>query len=200
MKSVANSKRATVLRKLQQLAKKTKTKAYIPVAGYFVASHPHDRDIRRLNIQNTPDEAIEFLRRVNPDVVTWKPFPGGCFDLSTLSGPPSPPERTFLKTRWDHSKYIDTIKSLGLRALTRMEDLQTYFDWAQFNQYDLLLHVIETDDTFAHCARVLGRLCWRPRLNDTRKVAGRRTYLYDASPVVRFGMCCIRVARGMIYI
>ena len=124
--------------KLQQLAKRQKLRP-IPVAGYFVASHPHDRDIRRLNIQNTPDEAIEFLRRVNPDVVTWKPFPGGCFDLSTLSGPPSPPERTFLKTRWDHSKYIDTIKSLGLRALTRMEDLQTYFDWAQFNQYDLLL-------------------------------------------------------------
>ena len=40
VKSVANSKRATVLRKLQQLAKKTKTKAYIPVVGYFVYLTP----------------------------------------------------------------------------------------------------------------------------------------------------------------
>lgn len=86
--------------------------------------------------------------------MTWKPFPGGCFDLSTLTGPPTPSEKTFLKKNWDHAKYIRPIESLANRALTRLEDLQSYFDWAKFDNYDLLLNVTETDDKFSQIVRV----------------------------------------------
>jgi len=152
---IANAKRATVLRKAVDIAKKTKAKAYVPVAGYFVMSHPNDSDIQHLNKQNTADEAIAYMQKFCPLIKTWKPFPGGTFDVSTLSGSafPASGDKSFLKTSWDHDLYVKPLLVLGSRCLTTLNDIQMYFDWADFHSYNLLLHVREMDDTLKQQVR-----------------------------------------------
>ncbi len=51
---LANAKRLQFLRKVVDLVRKTHAKAYIPVAGYFVAAHRNDADVKRLNKQKHP--------------------------------------------------------------------------------------------------------------------------------------------------
>lgn len=146
--SLANAKRAAFLRKVVELAKHTCAKSYIPIAGYFVSSHPNDSDVRRLNKQNTPAEAVAYVKRFILGLMTWLPFPGGTFDVATLSGPPSPPIETFLKTSWDHDDYVRPLEKLSKNSFMTLEDVQAYFDWAGFANYDLLMQVTETDDKF----------------------------------------------------
>ena len=88
-----------------------------------------------------------------PHLATWRPFPGGTFDLASLKGPPSPPEASFTKNSWNFEHYMKPLEALARRALTTLDDVQQYFDWARFAEYDLLLNVVETDDTFKRSVR-----------------------------------------------
>ena len=151
--AIANAKRAAFLRKVVELAKHTSAKSYVPMAGYFVASHPNDSDVKRLNKQNSPDEAVAHVERLVPGLKTWVPFPGGTFDVATLSGPPAPPMETYLKKTWDHNKYVRAIEQLSKRSFATLDAVQAYFDWAGFAEYDLLLQVTETDDRFKPTVR-----------------------------------------------
>ena len=150
---LANTKRKLFLRKLTDLTRLTKAKAYIPMAGYFTAAHPSDADIRNLNKQNTPAEAIQYLKKVQPHIKAWLPYPGGRFDVSNLSGDISPDESEYTCTSWDFSSYISQIDAVASRAMSTGSLVQQYFDWSGFANYDLVLHIIETDEEFKNTIR-----------------------------------------------
>jgi len=151
--SLANAKRTAFLRKVVELAQHTSAKSYVPVAGYFVPSHPNDADVKRLNKQNSPAEAITHVKKFLPHLKTWIPFPGGTFDVATFSGTSYPSINTFLKTSWDHDEYVRPIIEQSKHSFVTLDAVQAYFDWASFASYDLLLQVIETDDQFKRVVR-----------------------------------------------
>ncbi len=150
---LADEKRRLFLRKLGDLAKLTRTKAYIPTAGYFTPSHPSDTDILKLNRQNSPKEAVMFLKKIRPQVKTWIPFPGGRFDLCTLEGDEAPDENAYTCKSWNFSSYTSQIESIAERAMTTHEQIQQYFDWVGFANYDLVLHVVEMDEKLKRTLR-----------------------------------------------
>jgi len=150
---IADSKRKMFLRKLGDLAKLTNAKSYFPVAGYFTAAHPSDADVNRLNKQNSPQEAIHYISDHHSSIKTWLPFPGGTFDLATLSGPPSPPEIAFLETNWNFNEYVGRIERESAQMMTSMDSIIEYFKRVGFCDYELILHVIETNETFDNVVR-----------------------------------------------
>jgi CMP-N-acetylneuraminate monooxygenase len=129
-----------------------KPRAYIPFAGYFTEAHPADIQIRRLNVKNTPQEVCEFLGKYYPDLTMWVPEPGATFDLATLSAGP-PPFKQPEKIPYDFAPYVEEIRTDGANALLEdFEEVKKYFRRAGFTG-NLVLHIIETDETFARVLR-----------------------------------------------
>lgn len=148
---LAQRKATNFLRKVAEEVAVTKPSVWIPFAGYFVEACPGDELVRRLNKKNSPTGAEHDLKKSHPNLHSWLPFPGGSYDLATKVGqiPPRSIE-SYQKTQWDFEPYIfDLRKSLEFKPLQTMTGVYTYFRWAGFSDYDMVLHMIETTDDFS---------------------------------------------------
>lgn len=137
--TMVRKKRRTFLQKTLSVLDAVKPNAFIPFAGYFVEAHPMDEDIRRLNIKNDPKTVVDHVR--GRGVVAWEPHPGGIFDIALLEGTvgdaPTPD--------WNFEQYDSEIaRSMQFPPLQTLSGVRSYFEWAGFRDYDLILHVIET--------------------------------------------------------
>eukprot|EP00455_Lapot_gusevi_P043240 TRINITY_DN522_c0_g2_i4.p1 TRINITY_DN522_c0_g2~~TRINITY_DN522_c0_g2_i4.p1 ORF type:complete len:647 (+),score=248.51 TRINITY_DN522_c0_g2_i4:80-1942(+) len=146
----AKEKAATFLKKATKHVSLTKSKVWIPFAGYFTEAHPEDREIQILNQKNSPQHAAQVIGNRVPNFNYWLPFPGGSFDVASNTGDkPDRPLEQYVKTSWEFEPYVsDLKKSLNFTPLQYLEGVQFYYDWAGFCHYDLLLHVQEFDDAF----------------------------------------------------
>jgi len=164
------NERKKIIERTKAMIKRCNAKYFIPFAGYFVEAHPSDERVRRLNYKNDPTEFIEQVEASNPDVKGWTPKPGASFDLASGTEIYTPPAGTkMIQDEWEWEPYIaDIEKSNNFAPLDTLEGIQFYFDWSGFSDYDLVLHIQETDDAF----QAVRREYWIDFLPN-------KVYLYD---------------------
>jgi CMP-N-acetylneuraminate monooxygenase len=154
-KAIADGKARNFLNKLSSHMHTMRPGVWIPFAGYFTEAAPGDELVRELNRKNTPASAYDILRERHPDLRAWFPFPGGVYDVGTAAGetPPRPME-TYLETEWDFETYLHPLReSLLYKPLQTLGGVAQYYSWAGFADYDLILHIVETDDFFEETFR-----------------------------------------------
>lgn len=142
---------ALELAKVREIVRAVDPDFYIPFAGYFTEAHPADFEVRSLNKKNLPQKAI-LSAELNDGTRGWLPVPGGVLDIATgvtrggISKPRSSWEDEF-------SQYLAPFEeSLHASQVAGLEGIQHYFHWVGFRG-DLVLHVIETDESFKLCIR-----------------------------------------------
>ncbi|HTV17282.1 MAG TPA: Rieske 2Fe-2S domain-containing protein [Polyangiaceae bacterium] len=156
---------AHIVRRVCDAVLHTRPRAYLPIASYFVEAHPADASIRSVNVKTSAREMCDAIRRVNPEVLTLEPRPGDCLDLSDLSltrGPEArPPE-------WSFERHLAPVEACRHFApLDSADGILEYFRWSGYRG-DLVLHVVETDDTFEPCGQ-----SWLLDLSGPRLLAER---------------------------
>ena len=132
------------------MARDAAARMFVPFAGYFYEAHPADAEIRARNVKNSPEEMRELIGKLSPATSVWIPEPGGVLDIGSLrllaegtAAPPSP----------ELEAYTALIASdLHFAPLLSLEGVAQYFAWAGF-QADLVVHVIETDESFGTTLR-----------------------------------------------
>lgn len=134
-----------------ELAKACRARMFIPFAGYFVEAHPDDADIRELNWKNSPEIICETVKRENPGIKCWVPRAGASIDLSSFEAKQVKDSRV-TDYHFDYYTREYEPSEKAFRALTDLEQVKEYFEWANF-EGDLVLHVMETDDQFDRCIR-----------------------------------------------
>ena len=144
--------RRLVAAQVVEVALQTQAKAVIPFAGYFTEAHPADEEIKRINIKNTPQVIRHLLGQQAPDTITWMPGAGREFDVGKLL--PVPSAATVAEEPiHNFDQYLAPIREdFWFEPLQHIEGIKQYFEWAGF-QSDLVLHVIETDESFASKVR-----------------------------------------------
>ncbi|TTG02114.1 Cytidine monophosphate-N-acetylneuraminic acid hydroxylase [Bagarius yarrelli] len=137
-----------------QLVKTLRPKVYSPIAGYFIEAHPSDRYIKDTNKKNDPEELNQLINQTCPEIFTWTPVPGAVLDLAlTLSkrgGVTQPPRGTqVFKDSWDFEVYLDKLNlAVSSQIFRHKQWVEFYYRWAAFQNYNLVIRVIETDDEF----------------------------------------------------
>lgn len=138
--AMVQKKRRMFLQKTLTVVDSVKPKAFIPFAGYFVEAHPLDQDVRKLNVKNDPEAVVNYVKARG--IVGWKPHPGGVFDVASLEGTHgefSPPD-------WNFEEFDTQIaQSMQFPPLQNIDGVRRYFEWAAFRDYELVLHIIETN-------------------------------------------------------
>ncbi|CAF1290411.1 unnamed protein product [Adineta ricciae] len=121
---------------------------WIPVGGYFLEA---DEQIRRLNWKNDPMDVAEQLRARFRYLKTWCPFPNGKYDVgSSIGDSPKRSMDDYLAKSTDFQHYNDRFERiLNNPSLETMKGVEEYFKWTLFNNYDLILHIIEVKDDFS---------------------------------------------------
>jgi CMP-N-acetylneuraminate monooxygenase len=132
------------------MARDAAARMFVPFAGYFYEAHPADADIRVRNVKNSPEELGELVRKLSPQTAVWIPEPGAILDIGSLkllaegrTAPPAPEIETYTAL---------IARDLHFAPLGSLEGIAQYFAWAGFRA-DLVLHLIETDESFAHTLR-----------------------------------------------
>ena len=134
-----------VLLRVCDSVKRSRARAFLPIASFFVEAHPADAAIRELNVKTTAREVCEALARSAPATWTIDPRPGDCVDLHDLSVKRGPPART---PTWNFAEHLARVEACRrFEPLEHAEGLLHYFEWAGYRG-DLILHVVETDDAF----------------------------------------------------
>ena len=130
-----------------EMALQTRAKVAVPFASYFTEAHPADLEIKRINIKNTPQVIRDLLGQQAPDTITWIPDAGREFDVGKLM--PVPSASTLAEEpAHNFDQYLAPIREdFWFEPLQHIEGIKQYFEWAGF-QSDLVLHVIETDESF----------------------------------------------------
>ena len=146
------------LNKINDCLKLTNCKMWVPIAGYFTEIHPSDSIIKELNYHNSPYEATEIIKKNNTSIKTWIPFPNGNLDIKKLSGSQTDNLEIYYQDyiNFDFNKYNDYYKNYNYNKELDVYDLKNkyyigikkYFEWANFMNYDLILHIVETDEDF----------------------------------------------------
>jgi CMP-N-acetylneuraminate monooxygenase len=154
LSELMRKKRESILVNVLKIVERTNPKIYIPFAGYFTEAHPADADIKRLNVKNTPDEVCKTIRERYPNVQTWIPSSGAVLDVGQLTQVSDAPSHTQCgENLHDYEPYLDEIRqSREFPPLKSEEGLRQYFAWAGFRG-NVVLHVIETDESFYHVVR-----------------------------------------------
>jgi CMP-N-acetylneuraminate monooxygenase len=139
--AIADRKRHAFVDKTLRIVDEVRPEVYIPFAGSFVEAHPHDEDVRHLNLKNDPrDVAARVAAR---GVTAWVPEPGGVFDMATRSHTAG----SCVAPDWDFASVDEELRrSLDFAPLQDMQGVRRYFEWAGFRDYDLVLRVVETLD------------------------------------------------------
>ncbi|XP_075867572.1 cytidine monophosphate-N-acetylneuraminic acid hydroxylase [Nelusetta ayraudi] len=151
------NERKKLLNYKAQLVKTLRPRIYCPFAGYFVEAHPSDRYIRKTNIKNHAEDLNALINTLTSDVVTWTPQPGSVLDLGlaltdptnskAIVGPPSCAK--IYKDNWDFDLYVEELSSaISSEIFKHPSWIQFYYTWAGFQNYNLVVRVIETDDDF----------------------------------------------------
>lgn len=149
---LARKKIAHVAQRGPETAALTRPDLFVPFAGYFTEAHPADADIHAMNCKNTPQSVCEKVSRRVANVKHWIPKPGEWFDigLQSLKNPKTEPG--YVKS-YDFKPYLEEIAAaLHDENLATLSGLESYFEWAGFRG-PLLLHVIETDESFQRILR-----------------------------------------------
>lgn len=139
------------------LVKSLQPAIYCPFAGYFVEAHPSDRYIRDTNFKNRAEDLSALINKVAPNIKTWTPKPGAVLDLGLALRDPTnsaaivdPPAGTKIyKDSWDFDLYVDEVNAaVGSEIFKRQSWIRFYYTWAGFQDYNLVVRVIETNDDF----------------------------------------------------
>uniref|UniRef100_A0A669EZT5 Cytidine monophospho-N-acetylneuraminic acid hydroxylase n=1 Tax=Oreochromis niloticus TaxID=8128 RepID=A0A669EZT5_ORENI len=139
------------------LVKSLQPRIYCPFAGYFVEAHPSDRYIKDTNIKNSAEHLNALINKLAPAIKTWTPQPGAVLDLGlALRDPTSseaitnPPAGAKLyKDSWEFYLYVNELNSAIKSDIFKHQSwIQFYYTWAGFQNYNLVVRVIETDDKF----------------------------------------------------
>jgi CMP-N-acetylneuraminate monooxygenase len=145
------TRRRHLLQRAADLASATRARVYVPFAGYFVEAHPADGDVRSRNVKNTPQAACAAVARRSPSTRTWAPSPGELLDVATLA--PVPGSGTDpVAPDYAFASWVRPIDDELDGPLASRDALHAYFRWAGYRG-DLVLHVVETDETFSHVLR-----------------------------------------------
>ena len=150
------TERQKLLQYKASVVKEVKPKLYIPFAGYFVEAHPSDKYLRDLNLKNDPNDLCALIENQCTDVKTWVPVPDRTIDLGLLLenrpfsiDPKNMSTRDYYKTSWNIAETEISLQESRNHQLFKTNDwLQTYFDWANFSNYDLVVRIMETDENF----------------------------------------------------
>jgi CMP-N-acetylneuraminate monooxygenase len=152
IKGMVSQNRSHMVNLLLDAVVNSKAKVVIPYAGYFKEAHPADLEIHHKNVKNTPHHISQAVSRLAPDSITWIPDSGREFDIGILRAIESERD-TRPAPEHDFEKYLAPIREdLDFGPLRDMEGIKQYFDWAGFRA-DLVLHVIETDESFQSVIR-----------------------------------------------
>jgi CMP-N-acetylneuraminate monooxygenase len=152
---MAKIKEENFIKKIIKFIQLSNPSLWIPIGGYFIEAGPGDEQIRHLNSKNNPSTVAERLKSRFPFLKTWCPFPGGKYDVGTKTvDQPSKPLDDYLKRSWNFQPYIYQLdRSMDFEPLKSMEGIKYYFQWTLFNNYDLVLHIIETTNDFSQIIR-----------------------------------------------
>ncbi|CAF1074219.1 unnamed protein product [Adineta steineri] len=152
---IAKTKDENFIKKLIKFIQLSNPALWIPIGGYFIEKGPDDDQILRLNWKNNPSNVADRLKSRFPFLKTWCPFPEGTYDVGTkIADEPSKPLDNYLKKSWDFESYIYQLdQSMMFEPLKTIEGIQQYFQWTLFNNYDLILHIIETTNDFSQIIR-----------------------------------------------
>ncbi|XP_071966265.1 cytidine monophosphate-N-acetylneuraminic acid hydroxylase-like isoform X2 [Antedon mediterranea] len=138
-----------------QVVRDVAPKIYCPFAGYFVEAHPSDKYVKETNFKNGPATLNNLIKQYSPEINTWTPEPGSVLDLAkAITGDSDyvtyPKEGTkVMKDRWDFDLYVNEInKNYDNEIFAYPEWIQFYYNWTGFNEYNLVIRMIETDDNF----------------------------------------------------
>ena len=129
----------------------TQPRVVVPFAGYFTEAHPADHEIRYYNRRNSPQEVCRLIQAEYPEVISWLPKAGQVFDLATFEVAggtelTEPPE-------YDFASHLSEIEAaLEFAPLQSLAGVKQYFKWAGW-QGDLVLHILETDESFGQILR-----------------------------------------------
>uniref|UniRef100_A0A3P9BH80 Cytidine monophosphate-N-acetylneuraminic acid hydroxylase n=1 Tax=Maylandia zebra TaxID=106582 RepID=A0A3P9BH80_9CICH len=139
------------------LAKSLQPRIYCPFAGYFVEAHPSDRYIKDTNIKNSAEDLNALINKLAPAIKTWTPQPGAVLDLGlALRDPTSseaiinpPASAKLYKDSWEFDLYVNELNGAIKSDIFKHQSwIQFYYTWAGFQNYNLVVRVIETDDEF----------------------------------------------------
>uniref|UniRef100_A0A8C4DQD2 Cytidine monophosphate-N-acetylneuraminic acid hydroxylase n=1 Tax=Dicentrarchus labrax TaxID=13489 RepID=A0A8C4DQD2_DICLA len=151
------NERKKLLNYKSQLVKSLQPRIYCPFAGYFVEAHPSDRYIKDTNIKNSAEDLNALINKIAPEIKTWTPKPGSVLDLGLALRDPtnseaitSPPgSAKIYKDSWDFDLYVDELNSaISCEIFKHQSWIQFYYTWAGFQNYNLVIRMIETDDNF----------------------------------------------------
>ncbi|XP_015253597.1 PREDICTED: cytidine monophosphate-N-acetylneuraminic acid hydroxylase-like [Cyprinodon variegatus] len=139
------------------LVKSLQPRIYCPFAGYFVEAHPSDKSIRDTNTKNKAEDLNALINKLAPEIKTWTPKPGAVLDLGlALKDPTSseaiidPPANTKIyKDSWEFDLYVNELNSaISSEIFKHQSWIQFYYTWAGFQNYNLVVRMIETDESF----------------------------------------------------
>ncbi len=151
MVNILSRKKKSTLNKIIRMVDITKPRIFVPFAGYFSELHPADEEILTINTKNKPEQVEDLIKRNFKAAVLWIPTPGQILDISTLTIQNKPYKsdidynfENYDKPYYDNP-YYDYMSSL--------ESIQEYFNWADYKDDKLILHIIETDQSFKNKIR-----------------------------------------------
>jgi len=139
-------KRNFIKKKIIKSIVLTKPKVFVPFAGYFGELHPDDNEIYDINKKNTPTDIKKEIVKNFPKVKVWCPQPNQYFDFSnkSLNSNTQKDSQSYDFEKYDklyfNNPFYDYFDSL--------EAIQKYFEWAEYENETLKLHVIEFDQSF----------------------------------------------------
>jgi len=149
---MAKIKDERFIKKLIKFIQLSNPSLWIPIGGYFIEAGPDDEQILRLNWKNNPSTVADVLKSRFPFLKTWCSFPGGKYDIGTKIA--DKPSNDYLKKSWNFQPYIDQLdQCMNFEPLKTIEGIKEYFQWTLFNNYDLVLHIIETTNDFSQIIR-----------------------------------------------
>ena len=155
-RELMRNKRQAILLNVLNIVTKARPEIYVPFAGYFTEAHPADKEIKSLNVKNTPQEVCDFIRTHFSEIDTWIPQPGAILDIGLKRSVDSSlvPENAHAEeVIYDFEPYLAEIRqSRAFVPLQTQEGLRKYFAWAGFRG-NLVLHVIETEENFQGSVR-----------------------------------------------
>uniref|UniRef100_A0A8C3B098 Cytidine monophospho-N-acetylneuraminic acid hydroxylase n=1 Tax=Cyclopterus lumpus TaxID=8103 RepID=A0A8C3B098_CYCLU len=155
--SFIKNERKKLLNYKALLVKSLQPAIYCPFAGYFVEAHPSDRYIRETNVKNSSEDLNALINKFSPDIKTWTPRPGAVLDLGLALRDPTnseaitnpPASAKIYKDSWDLDTYVDELNSaISCEIFKHPSWTQLYYTWAGFQNYNLVVRMIETDESF----------------------------------------------------
>ncbi len=151
MALILSKKKKATLNKIVRMISITEPKVFVPFAGYFSELHPADREILKRNKKNKPEQVEELIKNKFPAITVWSPIPGYAFDFSSFSIK----QRSYKSDINHNFENYDQLyhNNPFYHQMGSLTSIQEYFDWANFKDDKLILHVIETDNSFVNSIR-----------------------------------------------